>query len=122
LPKFQPLVHPWTASLLVLAGLILFVGLLRVFSVAWAFLKLHGFTLTRQGEDLRAEYGLLTRVAKTVPRQRIQVVSARQGLLHRWFKRVAVQVETAGAAGGEDGAPARVVKMARLRPGPGWLR
>ena len=114
LPEFQPLLHPWAAALLGLAGLILFIVLLRVFSVAWAFLKFHGFTLTRQGEDLRAEYGLLTRLSKTVPRQRIQVVSARQGLLHRWFKRVAVQVETAGAAGGADGAPAKRTWLAPL--------
>src|SRR4030095_1775430 len=39
----------------------------RLVSMAWATLRLHGFKLTREGEDLRTEYGLLTRVAATIP-------------------------------------------------------
>jgi len=106
LKNLQPLDRPWIAILLGLVALTALVVALRAFSVGWAFLKLHGFSLRRRGDDLRAEYGLLTRLSKTVPRQRIQVVSARETFLHRRFGRVAVQVETAGGAG--DDADSRV--------------
>jgi putative membrane protein len=71
-------------------------------AVVWAFLKFHGFRLRRLGDDLRAEYGLLTRVSKTIPRHRIQVLSIRESLLHRLFGCAAVQVETAGGGGDEN--------------------
>jgi putative membrane protein len=78
--------------------------LMRVLSVAWAVAKFHGFRLTRRGDDLRAVHGLLPRVSKTIPRGRIQVLTTREGLLHRWCGRIAVQVETAGG-GGEGAGP-----------------
>jgi len=76
--------------------------LLKLLSVAWIVLKYHGFTLTRRGEDLRAEYGLLTRVSATIPRRRIQVLSVHSGPLQRRLGRVAVQVETAGGRHGDE--------------------
>lgn len=69
---------------------------LRILSIIWAIVRLHGFRLTRVGADLRTEYGLLTRVSATVPRHRIQTLTVRRGLLHRWFRRASVGVETAG--------------------------
>ena len=91
------------AGLIGLAGFLAFVVLVRLLSVIWAMAKFHGFRLTRRGEDLRAEYGLLPRVSKTIPRRRIQVLYASEGVLHRWFGRVAVQVETAGGSGDGEG-------------------
>ena len=76
--------------------------LLRVFSVAWAVIKFHGFTLTRAGDDLRTSYGLFTRISATVPRNRVQLIQIRRSLLHRWFGRAEVRVETAGAGGSEE--------------------
>jgi putative membrane protein len=84
------------------AGLILFVVLMRIFSVTMAILSFHGFRLTRSGEDLVAQHGLFTRLSKTIPRHRIQVVTAREGFLHRCAGRLAVQVETAGGGGDEE--------------------
>ena len=63
---------------------------------------------------MRAEHGLLTRVSKTIPRHRIQVLSTEEGLLHRRFGRVAVQVETAGGAGDEEGPSANRLWLAPL--------
>ena len=91
-----------------LVALVAFIVLMRVLSVVWAVLKFHGFRLTRHGDDLRAEYGLFSRVTKTIPRHRIQVLSTRQGFLHRRSGRVAVQVETAGSAGEEHGGSGRL--------------
>jgi putative membrane protein len=99
--------HPLAVAVAGLGALVAAVVAMRALSVAWAVLKLHGFRLSRRGEDLRAEYGLLTRISKTIPRHRIQVLSIRQGPLHRWCGRAAVQVETAGGSGegeGESGA------------------
>jgi putative membrane protein len=87
------------------AALIAAFALLRLFSVLLALLKFHGFSLRGRGEDLRAEYGLLTRISATIPRQRIQLLSTRAAALQRWCGRAAVQVETAGGAqaGGGSG-------------------
>ena len=92
---------PSTRVVLVgLAALLVFLLISRVFSIVWAFVRLHGFTVVQTGEDLRTEYGLLTRVVLTVPRRRIQTVTIRQTPLHRWLKRASLRVSTAG--GGEE--------------------
>ncbi|HEV8581967.1 MAG TPA: PH domain-containing protein [Thermoanaerobaculia bacterium] len=88
----------------ILVTLAAFVGLLiviRLVSMLWALVRLHGFTIRRDGEDLRSEFGLLTRVAATIPLRRIQTLTIREGPLHRLFRRAAVRAETAGGHGGE---------------------
>ena len=82
---------------------------LRILSVIWAIVRLYGFRLTLAGADLRTEYGLLTRVSATVPLHRIQTLTVRRGLRHRWFDRASVGVETAGgrAAGEAQGQASR---------------
>jgi putative membrane protein len=95
------------ASLLpfAVAALVGFWILLRVLSVVWAFVQLHDFRLTRRGDDLRAEYGLLTRVSKTIPRHRVQFLSVRETVIHRLLGRASIQVETAGGVeGGGEGS------------------
>jgi putative membrane protein len=87
---------------LAVGALISLVVVSRVLSMGWALVSLHGFRLTLAGEDLRAEYGLLTRVATTIALRRIQTLTVRQGVLHRLFKRAAVRVGLAGG-GGEEG-------------------
>jgi putative membrane protein len=72
---------------------------IRLLSVAWSFSKLYGFTLTRTGDDLRSEFGLLTRVASTIPVRRIQTLTVQEGPWHRLFGRVTVRVDTAGGEG-----------------------
>ena len=84
-----------------LAGFIVLLIVLRVLSMAWAFIRLHGFTLRRAGDDLRVDYGLLTRVIGTIPLQRIQTLTISDGPLHRFFQRTSVHVDTAGGDGGE---------------------
>ena len=80
---------------------------LRILSVVWAVVRLHGFRLTRVGADLRTEYGLLTRVSATVPLHRIQTLTVRRGIVHRWFDRASVRVETAGGDGAGQSARGR---------------
>lgn len=102
-------------ALVALAGVAAVLVLMRVLSVSWAVLRLHGFTLTLRGEDLRAEYGLLTRVSATIPRHRIQLLSVHSSWLHRRFRRVSLYIETAGGgADPEEGA--RVSERQWLAP------
>ena len=75
---------------------------LRVLSVIWAIVRLYGFRLTLAGADLRTEYGLITRVSATVPLHRIQTLTIRRGLIHRWCDRASVKVESAGGQGAAD--------------------
>src|SRR5688500_6823294 len=67
--------------------------------MAWAVLRLHEFRLSRVGEDLRTEYGLLTRVTATIPLKRVQTLTIHEAPLQRLVKRVSVRVETAGGHG-----------------------
>jgi putative membrane protein len=92
---------PLTGIALTIAALIFLVVVSRVLSMGWTLVSLHGFRLTLAGEDLRAEYGLLTRVATTIALRRIQTLTVRQGVLHRLFKRAAVRVGLAGGGGAE---------------------
>lgn len=85
--------------------IVAFVGvllLIRLFSMAWAVVRLYGFRLALVDDDARTEFGLLTRVALTVPLRRVQALTVREGPLHRFFKRVAVKVDTAGGHAGEQ--------------------
>jgi putative membrane protein len=109
-----PLSPSVTAVVLIL-GFAAVVAALKLLSVAWTIVRLHGFVLEAKGADLSARYGLLTKIAATVPRQRIQRVAIRRGPLERWLGRAAVQIETAGRGagqgGGEDGGSAEVERL-----------
>ena len=75
---------------------------LRILSVALALITLHDFTLTRHDGDLRARYGLLTKIALTLRTRRIQAVHQSESLLHRLFGRVSLDVDLAGDSGGQE--------------------
>lgn len=115
---------PLSAITVLLVGLPALLLFTRAVSMAWAFLRLYDFRLTRVREDLRIEFGLLTRVAATIPIRRVQTITIQQGLLHRWLGRASVRVETAGAAGGPSAGPrdrqwlAPLIRMSAL---PGLL-
>jgi putative membrane protein len=104
---------------LFLPALLIVILLLRLAGMVWAAVRLHGFRLSRHGDDLRTEYGLLTRVHATVPRRRIQTLSVREAPLARLLRRVAVRVETAGGGAGDatdwDGTGDRDQSSARQR-------
>lgn len=95
---------------LTLLGLLALLVVVRLISMVWAVVRLHEFRLTRAGEDLRVEHGLLTRVIATVPLRRIQTLTALEGPLHRLFHRAAMKVDTAGgqaSPGAENGEESR---------------
>lgn len=97
---------PLPAGRLALAavGVLGFLVVVRVISMAWAFVRLYDFRLSRIGDDLRVEYGFFTRVTATVPIHRVQTLTIEEGWLHRRLGRASVRVETAG---GQAGAATR---------------
>jgi putative membrane protein len=93
---------------LLFAAIVLILAFVRVLSMAWSVVRLYEFRLTRVGEDLRTEYGLLTRVTTTIPLKRVQSLTVWETPLQRLVKRKAVRVETAGGHGSpspQGGAP-----------------
>ena len=96
-----------------LAGLAGFLIVVRLVSMVWAAIRLYDFRLIRVGDDLRTQFGLLTRVSTTIPVRRIQTITFRDSPLHRLAKRVSVRAETAG---GQAGTPGGVVDREWLAP------
>jgi putative membrane protein len=102
-------------ALAILAGgVALLLVVVRMISIAWAAVRLYGFHLTRTGDDLHARFGLVTRVATTIPLQRVQTVTIGDGPLYRLARRASVQVQT--AASHEGGAGERRAEREWLAP------
>lgn len=86
---------------------------MRILSMGWSLVRLHGFRLDRAGNDVRAEFGLFTRVMTTIPLHRIQTLTIREGPLHRLFGAASLRADSAGSmARGEGGQ----VKRESLAP------
>lgn len=115
---------PIATLAIALGGLAALLLAIRVASMAWAFIRLFDFRLLRVGEDLRTEFGLLTRVAATIPVRRVQTITVTQGPLHRWLARASVRVETAGRGGSQAGGHRDrewLAPLIRLQALPGLL-
>jgi putative membrane protein len=105
----------WVASTLprwAEAGVVGAAGVFLVLALAFAILgwlvsivahvvRYHGFTLSREGDDLRREYGLFSRHHSTVPLERVQAVRLEESLLRRPLGLAALKIETAGAGPGQ---------------------
>jgi putative membrane protein len=92
------------AASLVLAALVL----VRLLSVALAILQFHGFTLREDEGRISVERGLLARSRSSAKQRRIQAWSLREGVLHRWFDRRSLRVDT--AAGQRNGQQQHTLK------------
>jgi putative membrane protein len=120
-------------------GVVGFLLLMRLFSLAFTVLRFHDHRLVRIGDDLRVTCGAITRSTSTTPLRRIQSLTIREGPLHRLVDRVTVSVATAGGmnlsepiASRETLAPllprSRVNEMMRVAlggvdlPEQGWHR
>lgn len=95
----SPVAIAFAVASLVLIALVL----LRLLSVLLAFLQYYGFTLREDDARIRAESGLLARTRASAKRRRIQSWSLHEGVLHRWFKRRSLRVQTASRQGGDGG-------------------
>ncbi|MGH9868711.1 MAG: PH domain-containing protein [Candidatus Polarisedimenticolia bacterium] len=111
-------------ALLWAAGLVLaFLVSLRIFSIGWALVKLYGFTLARRDKDLITSCGLLTHVFTAIPARRIQVLTVREGPMHRLFGRVEVRADIVGGSP-EDASAAheRIAPLVRASDCPDLVR
>lgn len=107
---------PTPAALALLAGgAVCVVAVIRLLSVGWTLAQLYGFTLVREGEELRTSRGLFTRVHATIPLARVQLVTVRQPPLMRLLDRVEVRVQTAG--GDKQASAGREWLAPSLQPG-----
>jgi putative membrane protein len=118
------------AAAVVLLVLLALVAL-RLLSVVMALLQFHGFRLSESAGRLSVQRGLLSRIRGSVPRHRIQAFSLSEGVLHRWFGRRSLRVDTAVMESSnerssfKDLAPlatpeAMDALIDRLLPDPAW--
>jgi putative membrane protein len=92
-------------------GIIAVLALVRVLSMLWSLMRLYDFRLSRVGEDLRTEYGLLTRITATIPLKRVQSLTVKEAPLQRLLERMSMRVETAGGHGSPGQAPKQPREM-----------
>lgn len=91
------------SGLLTLAwGLVLFLLAAWVISAALTFTRYYGFRLTRVGDELYYERGLLQRYSGTIPLEKVQTLTISESIPFRWFGYAALSVETAGYAPGQS--------------------
>ena len=84
----------------------------RVLSVALALGQYYGFRLVRTQGRLVVERGLFARVRTSVAPRRIQAWHLQETLLHRWFGRRALRIDT--ATGGAENDPRKLRELAPI--------
>ena len=94
---------PLVIGLAIVTMVVAALAAVRLLSVALAILQYHGFTLREDDGRISVERGLLARSRSSAKRRRIQAWSLREGVLHRWFDRRSLRVDTAtGQRGGQE--------------------
>lgn len=98
-PFVSPSIEGTAPGLLVLGGMgaLVLLGLgVWLTSAFTRFVNYYGFTLTRVGEELRYERGLLQRYDGSIPEGKIQTVVVEENVLMRAFGYASLSIETAG--------------------------
>lgn len=93
---------PVNPFLVVGAVIVLVVAASALISGMSAVLSTYGFRLTRSGEELRYERGLVQRFDGSIPLDKVQLLVLRENLLKRLLGYASLAVETAGYAPGGD--------------------
>lgn len=83
-------------------GLLFFLLAAWVISAVLTFTRYYGFRLTRAGDELYYERGLLQRYSGTIPLGKVQTLTITESIPFRWFGYAALSVETAGYAPGQS--------------------
>lgn len=66
--------------------------------------RYYNFRLTRRGDELRYERGLLQRYSGTIPLSKVQTLTVRENVLARRLGYASLVVQTAGYGPGQDGS------------------
>ena len=107
---------PEYVALVAGVGLAMFALTSWAVSAALTFAGYYGFRLSRAGDELRYERGLVQRYSGTVPLDKVQTVAIDENALMRTLGYASLRVETAGYAPGSnrsDGAEEAVPLAAR---------
>ena len=75
----------------------------------------HGFRLSRGGDELHYERGLLQRYSGTIPLSKVQTLTVSENFIARRLGYASLAVETAGYAPGDAGSQSAVPLAARER-------
>jgi len=94
------------------AAIAVFIVLLRLLSVALSLAQYHGFRLGESQRRLTVDRGLFARMRSSVARRRIQSWYLQETLLHRWFGRRALRIDT--AIGGREDDPRKLRELAPI--------
>lgn len=91
------------------------VAALWITGAAVTFARFYGFRLTRHGDELRYERGLVQRYDGSIPLEKLQTVTLKENPLMRQFGYATLLVETAGYAAGQSpsGGSEAAVPLAR---------
>lgn len=89
----------------IIIAVILFIILLTYSILSW-----YRFTYEITDDELRIEHGLFIRNHRSISKHRIQSIDFTSGVVHRIFKLVKVEIETAGSSSGAE-ASLRAVKF-----------
>lgn len=81
-------------------------------TVVSGLIKWWTFVYWFEDRELRVEYGLFVKKKRYIPFDRIQNLNYKEGIFHRLFKLVQVQVETAGSKDGKPEAELTAVTKA----------
>jgi putative membrane protein len=103
-PQIAEGLPPGTSVLLATLGPAVAVLALVAFwalSAVRAVFRYYGFRLTRHGDELRYERGLLQRYNGTIPLEKVQTVAIRENPIARRLGYATLVIETAGYAGGD---------------------
>ncbi|MDS0477400.1 PH domain-containing protein [Natrinema sp. 1APR25-10V2] len=102
--RIETLPGPATGVIALVWGLLLFLLAAWVLSATLTFSRYYGFRLTRAGDELYYERGLLQRYSGTIPLEKVQALTISESIPYRWFGYAALSVETAGYAPGQSGS------------------
>ncbi|USZ72910.1 PH domain-containing protein [Natronosalvus halobius] len=115
---------PGTGVVAILWAGFLFLLAAWILSALLTLTRYYGFRLTRVGDELYYERGLVQRYSGTIPLEKVQTLTITESVPYRWFGYASLAVETAGygpeqsdSRGTESAIPlaevGRVVALAR---------
>ena len=102
---FVPIVEafdPLRLASLAALTVVEFIVVALLVSIALTVVEYYGFQLTRDGDDLRYQRGLLRRYSGTIPLSKVQSIRISENVLMRRFGFATLAVETAGYSGGNQ--------------------
>ncbi|WP_207588842.1 PH domain-containing protein [Halomontanus rarus] len=103
---------PGTGLIALAWAVLIFLLAAWLLSAALTFSRYYGFRLTRVGDELHYERGLLQRYSGTIPLEKVQTLTIEESIPFRWFGYGALAVETAGYAPGQSGSGSRGTESA----------